>query len=148
MRRAALYATASGIVWAVLATFLKSATDLLTSSGPVAVLENGAVYGVVAAGVVGTILSQAALHYGPLSVSQPLMVIVDPFVSIVLGIWLYGEHFVGGSGKIVFGVFGFVAMIIGVVSGQDGTVVRGGYRHAVVVDGLNGGLRADSGASF
>jgi drug/metabolite transporter (DMT)-like permease len=116
VRRAAFYATASGIVWAVLATFLKSATDLLTSSGPVAVLENGAVYGVVAAGIVGTVLSQAALHYGPLSVSQPLMVIVDPFVSIILGIWLYGEHFVGGSGKIVFGALGFVAMIIGVVS--------------------------------
>jgi drug/metabolite transporter (DMT)-like permease len=116
IRRAACYATAAGISWAALATFLKSATDLLTSSGPVAVLEHGAIYGVVAAGIVGTILSQAALHYGPLSVSQPLMVIVDPFVSIVLGIWLFGEHFQGGSWEILFGAVGFVAMIMGVVS--------------------------------
>jgi drug/metabolite transporter (DMT)-like permease len=116
VRRAACYATAAGIMWAALATFLKSATDLLTSKGPLAVLQHGAVYGVVAAGIVGTILSQAALHYGPLSVSQPLMVIVNPFVSVILGIWLFGEHFEGGSWKIVLGGLGFVAMIIGVVA--------------------------------
>src|SRR5690242_6168127 len=60
-------------------------------------------------------LTQAALHCGPLAVSQPLMVIVNPFVSIVLGIWLHGEHFVGGSLQIGLGVLGFVAMIVGVV---------------------------------
>ena len=95
VRRAALYATASGIVWAVLATFLKSATDVLAANGVPAVLAHGAVYGVVVAGLVGTVLTQAALHYGPLAVSQSLMVIVNPFLSIILGVWLYGEHFVG-----------------------------------------------------
>ncbi len=115
IRRAALYATASGIVWATLATFLKSATDLLGADGVVPVLEQGAIYGVIIAGIVGTILTQAALHYGPLGVSQPLMVVVDPFVSIILGVWLFGEHFTGGSVQIAFGVLGFAAMVVGVV---------------------------------
>jgi drug/metabolite transporter (DMT)-like permease len=115
MRRAALYAGASGIVWAVMATFLKSGTEVLATSGPLAVLEHGAVYGVVITGVIGTVLTQAALHVGPLAVSQPIMVIVDPFVSIVLGIWLYGEHFTGASYTIVVGALGFAAMVVGVV---------------------------------
>jgi hypothetical protein len=78
-------------------------------------LQHGAIYGLIVAGIVGTILTQAALHYGPLAVSQPLMVIVDPFVSIILGVWLYGEHFVGGPLKTAAGALGFAAMIVGVV---------------------------------
>jgi drug/metabolite transporter (DMT)-like permease len=115
VRRAALYATASGIVWAVFATFLKSVDDVLAASGVVAVLERGAIYGLVVAGIVGTVLTQAALHHGPLSVSQPLMVIVNPLVSIALGIWLFGEHFEGSGWKTVFGAVGFGAMALGVV---------------------------------
>jgi drug/metabolite transporter (DMT)-like permease len=115
VRRAALYATASGIVWAVFATFVKSVTDVLGTSGVLAVLERGAVYGLVVAGIVGTVLTQAALHHGPLSVSQPLMVIVNPLVSIVLGVWLFGEHFQGSGWTILFGTAAFAAMALGVV---------------------------------
>lgn len=115
VRRAALYGTASGIVWALFATFMKSVTQVLGAHGLLAVVEHGAVYGVIVAGIVGTVLTQAALHYGPLSVSQPLMVIVNPVVSIVLGIWLFGEHFEGSGLKTVFGAVGFGAMALGVV---------------------------------
>jgi drug/metabolite transporter (DMT)-like permease len=115
VRRAALYASGSGIVWAVFATFLKSATNALGANGVPAMLQHGAVYGGVAAGILGTVLTQAALHYGPLAVSQPLMVIVDPFVSIILGVWLYGEHFSGGPAEIAAGALGFGAMVAGVV---------------------------------
>jgi drug/metabolite transporter (DMT)-like permease len=115
VRRAALYATASGIVWAAFATFLKSATDVLTAHGVVVTVERGGIYGVVATGIVGTILTQAALHYGPLGVSQPLMVIVNPVVSIGLSLWLYGEHFSGGAAQIAVGLIGFGLMVVGVV---------------------------------
>jgi drug/metabolite transporter (DMT)-like permease len=115
VKRAALYASASGITWALLATFLKSATELLGTKGVLSMLAHGAIYGVIAAGVVGTVLTQAALHCGPLAVSQPLMVIVDPFVSILLGVWLFGEHFEGSPVKIVAGAVGFAVMIVGVV---------------------------------
>jgi drug/metabolite transporter (DMT)-like permease len=114
-RRAALYGAASGIVWALFATFVKSVTDVLGASGVVAVVERGPVYALVIAGIVGTVLTQAALHYGPLRVSQPLMVIVNPVVSIVLGVWMFGEHFEGSPWKTVFGAVGFGAMALGVV---------------------------------
>src|SRR5262249_14413949 len=115
VRRAALYAAASGIVWAVMATFIKSATDVLATDGPVAMLGHGAVYGLIVAGIVGTVLTQAALHHGPLGVSQPLMVSVDPFVSVVLGVWLYGEHFTPSPVRVTLGVLGFAVMVVGVV---------------------------------
>ncbi len=115
VRRAALYATASGIVWAAFATFLKSATDVLTAHGVVVTLERGGIYGVVVTGIIGTVLTQAALHYGPLGVSQPLMVIVNPVVSIGLSVWLYGEHFTGGAAEIAAGLIGFAVMVVGVV---------------------------------
>jgi drug/metabolite transporter (DMT)-like permease len=115
VKRAALYGTASGIVWAMFATFVKSVTETVGASGIVAVLERGAVYGLVVAGIIGTVFTQAALHYGPLRVSQPLMVIVNPLVSIVLGVWLFGEHFDGGGVKIALGAAGFGAMTLGVV---------------------------------
>ena len=99
----------------MLATFLKSTTDVLAGHGIAATLTHGAVYGVVVAGLAGTVLAQAALHRGPLAVSQSLMVIVDPVVSIGLGIWLYGERFVGGPLRISLGVLGFAAMVVGVV---------------------------------
>ena len=61
------------------------------------------------------VLTQAALHVGPLGVSQPLMVIVNPVVSIGLSVWLYGEHFTGGAGQIAAGMIGFAVMVGGVV---------------------------------
>jgi drug/metabolite transporter (DMT)-like permease len=113
--RAAYYATGSGIVWATMATLIKSATDALATGGVVGLLAHGAVYGVIVTGVIGTVLTQAALHRGPLAISQSLMVIVDPFVSILLGVWLYGEHFTEEPANIAAGVVGFGLMVVGVV---------------------------------
>jgi drug/metabolite transporter (DMT)-like permease len=115
VRRAAFYATGSGILAALLATFLKSVSDIVGVHGPLAILVHGATYGLIATGIIGTIFTQAALHYGPLAVSQPVMVISDPFVSIILGVWLYGEHFTGGALRFVAAAASFAAMIVGVV---------------------------------
>jgi hypothetical protein len=98
-----------------MATFLKSATESLGGGGFVVMLQRGAVYGLIVAGIVSTILSQAALHYGPLAVSQPMMLIVNPVVSIVLSVWIFGEHFTGGPLQIAVAVIGFMAMGVGVV---------------------------------
>ena len=78
MRRSALYATAASITWALMAAFIKATTDVLTTSGLVGTLERWPVYALVASAVLGSVLEQAALQVGPLSVSQPLIVVVDP----------------------------------------------------------------------
>ena len=72
------------------------------------------VYAFVAATVTGTLLQQAALHVGPLSVSQPFLVITDPFASIILSIWLFDERFTNSPAKITVAVLAFAVMAAGV----------------------------------
>ena len=115
VKRGALYASGSGIAAAILATFLKSATDVLGDNGVVATFKTWTLYTLIATVAVEVVLTQAALHYGRLAISQPIMVIVNPFVSVVLGIWLYGEHFEGGGWKVLLGGLGFTTMVVGVV---------------------------------
>ena len=80
-RRAALFAAAAALAWALMATFLKTATETLTTSGIGGMLTRWPVYALAAAAVTGTLLEQSALHVGPLSVSQPLLVIINPLAS-------------------------------------------------------------------
>jgi hypothetical protein len=115
-RRAALYAGAAAIVWALEATFIKTATETLTESGVVAVFTDWPIYALIAGGAAGIVLVQAALHVGPLSVSQPLLVIVDPCASVVLSIWLFHESYAGGPAAIAGSLLAFVLMCAGVVA--------------------------------
>ena len=114
VRRAALYATAASITWALMAAFIKATTNVLVASGPVGMLEHWPIYALIASAVLGSVLQQAALHTGPLSVSQPLIVVVDPAVAIALSIWIFDERFtVSVAQKIIAGV-AFCVMALGV----------------------------------
>jgi drug/metabolite transporter (DMT)-like permease len=110
VRRAAVLAAAAGLTWALEATFLKTATQTLAASGLVGMLTNWPVYALVGATITGTLLQQAALHLGPLSVSQPILIITDPFASIILSVWLFGEHFTNSPVKIAVAVVAFAVM--------------------------------------
>src|SRR5262249_61927352 len=72
------------------------------------------VYALIGAGIAGTILEQAALHVGPLSVSQPMLVIVNPFASIILSVWLFDERFTNSPAMITVAVLSFSVMAAGV----------------------------------
>jgi len=113
-RRAAVFAIAAALTWAMEATFLKAATDTLTAFGIPGMLIRWPVYALIGAGIAGTVLEQAALHVGPLSVSQPMLVIVNPFASIILSVWLFDERFTNSPAKIAVGVVSFAVMAAGV----------------------------------
>jgi hypothetical protein len=55
------------------------------------------------------------LHVGPLSVSQPLLVVVDPIVSIALSVWIYAETFSEDAVRLGFAAAGFAAMCVSVI---------------------------------
>jgi drug/metabolite transporter (DMT)-like permease len=114
-RRAALLGCAAGLVWAVDAAFVKSATDLLSQSGWVALLVHWPLYAVVASGVLGTILVGAAFTAGPLTASQPALLIVDPLASIALGIELFGEQLRTSLPALTISAIGLAVMATGVV---------------------------------
>ena len=114
-RRAALYGLAGGITWALEATFIKSATDDLARAGLSGLFTNWPVYAVAVGGAAGVVIEQAALQSGPLRVSQPLLTITDPIVSIALCFWLFGEYFVLNPAVLAAAAAGFLVMCAGVV---------------------------------
>ena len=115
VRRAALFATSASIVWALEASFIKTTTDTLTAHGVLGMFGRWPVYTLIIGGTAGILLEQSALHVGPLSVSQPLLVAVDPLVSVVLGVWLFDETFTDDPGKIALGVAAFIVMAVGIL---------------------------------
>jgi drug/metabolite transporter (DMT)-like permease len=114
VRRTACFALAGALAWALMAVFIKTTTDTLASFGLVGTLIRWPVYALAAAAISGSLLEQAALHVGPLSVSQPLLVVVNPLASIALSVWLFAEHFTHSPAKIVIAVISFAVMAVAV----------------------------------
>jgi hypothetical protein len=115
LRKTIAFALAGALAWALMAVFLKATTDTIASFGILGMLSRWPVYALAVAALSGTLLEQAALHVGPLSVSQPLLIVVNPLASIVLSVWLFEEHFTSSPPRIVIAVVSFAAMAAGVV---------------------------------
>ncbi len=58
---------------------------------------------------------QTTLRIGPLSISQPLLVIVNPIVSIALSVWIFGEYFTADAPRLALGSLAFACMCAAVV---------------------------------
>ena len=115
-RRAGAYASATALIWALEATFIKAAADVLVAGGVSALLTTWPLYALVGCGGIGLLTEQAALHVGPLKISQPIIVIVDPIASILLGVVLYHERLVTSGATITLAAIAFLIVAVGVVS--------------------------------
>jgi hypothetical protein len=96
------------------ATFIKTTTQTFSQYGAAEMFTHWPVYALAVTGLVAEILNQAALHVGPLSMSQPFLVIVDPIVSIALSIWVFEEYFTQSGFRVTLAVLAFVGMSVGV----------------------------------
>jgi hypothetical protein len=114
-RRAALLGASASVLWALVATLIKATTDTLTQFGVSGMFTHWPAYALAAAGLIAEVLNQAALHVGPLSVSQPFIVIVDPVASIALSVWIYGEVFSVNVARLALGATAFATMCAAVV---------------------------------
>jgi drug/metabolite transporter (DMT)-like permease len=115
-RRSALLAAAAGLAWALTATFLKTTTETLATLGIGGMLTDWPVYALVATVIAGMLLNQSALHVGPLSASQPLLVIINPLASIALSVWLFDERFTDSPARIAIAVVAMAVMFAGVIA--------------------------------
>ncbi len=115
VRRTATFGVAGALAWALMAVFIKSTTDTLAMFGIGGTLARWPVYALAASAIAGTLLEQAALHVGPLSVSQPLLVVINPLASIVLSVWLFDERFTRSPARIIIAILSFAVMAVGVV---------------------------------
>jgi drug/metabolite transporter (DMT)-like permease len=114
-RRAALFGAATAVVWSVDAAFVKQAVDQLAHSGPLGLLTGWPLYAMIGTGVLGTGLLQGAYVVGPLAASQATLLIVDPLVSITLGIELFGEQLRTGPFYVSGAVVSLAVLGAGVV---------------------------------
>jgi drug/metabolite transporter (DMT)-like permease len=114
-RRAALFGAATAVVWSVDAAFVKQTVDVLAHSGALGLLTHWPLYAMIATGVLGTVLLQGAYAVGPLAASQATLLIVDPLVSIALGIELFGEQLRTGPGYVSGAIAALGVLAAGVV---------------------------------
>jgi drug/metabolite transporter (DMT)-like permease len=110
VRRAATLGAATAILWALVATFIKAMTDTLTQFGLAGMFTHWPVYALIVFSILAELLNQTALHVGPLSISQPLLVIVDPIVSIVLSVWIFAEVFTENAFRLTVAIIAFGVM--------------------------------------
>ena len=85
-----MFGTAAAISFAFTAALIKVVSDYVANDW-VRMFGHWQTYGVVVFGLLGLFLTQNAFHAGPLAASQSTLVLVDPLVSICLGIALYGD---------------------------------------------------------
>jgi uncharacterized membrane protein len=88
--KAALFGSAAAISFAFTAALIKVVSDYAARDW-VNMLQQWQTYGVIVFGLLGLFLTQNAYHAGPLAASQSTLVLVDPLMSILIGIALYGD---------------------------------------------------------
>ena len=113
--RAAWFGTAGAIAFAFTAALIKTMNDEITR-GWSHVFLSWPPYALAGAGLAGVFLAQNAFHVGPVTASQSALVIVDPLVSIAIGIGLFGDHVQTGGGRLVGEVLAMIVLLAGVFS--------------------------------
>lgn len=91
MWRTACLGAAAGASFGLTASFIKETTAQLADHGVVGVLTTWQTYAAVGVGITGVVVMQWALHTGPLLAAQPGFTLMDPLVSILWGVLVYGE---------------------------------------------------------
>jgi drug/metabolite transporter (DMT)-like permease len=111
--RAPLLAAAAGVTYGLTAALTKASAHLL-GIGLGHAVTAWQPYALVAAGAIGMVLSQSAFQAGPLRASLPMLTVVDPVVSIAIGVCVFHEHMAQDPGRVVAEVVGGAIMVVGV----------------------------------
>lgn len=122
--RAAAFGVAAAMLFAYNASLTKATTTLITQ-GWGHVFVNWEPYAIAVTGLAGFFLLQNALHAGPIAASRTTLVIVNPLVSIVIGVTVFEEHLRTGHGFIVGEVAALVVLCAGVYVLAQSPMVTG-----------------------
>jgi drug/metabolite transporter (DMT)-like permease len=130
--RAMLLSAAAGVIYGASAA-LTAASARLLGKGVVVLLEHWQPYVLVVGGVVGMLVSQSAFQAGSLDVSLPMMTVVDPVVSIVIGATAFAESISDTPAAVAAEAASLLLMTAGVVVLARSEAIRGlrgeGVRH-------------------
>jgi drug/metabolite transporter (DMT)-like permease len=112
--RAAAFGAATAVMAAFGAALTKAITGYL-DHGWSAVFSHFQPYMLGVTGLGTVFLLQNALHAGPITASRTTLVTLNPLVSIVLGITLFGDVLRGGALWIALEVVALAVLVVGVV---------------------------------
>ncbi|WBB61715.1 DMT family transporter [Streptomyces sp. WMMC500] len=113
--RAVVLGAAAAVGNALTAALLKTATSVLIDDGLLAFLTTWQTYGFALCGIAAVLLLENALQAGSLAASQPALTIGDATVSLVLGMFLFGESIRLGW-WLLPGCAGVAVVVIGVLA--------------------------------
>jgi drug/metabolite transporter (DMT)-like permease len=88
--RALLLGVSAGVLFGLVAALIKLVLHDL-DDGPLTLFASWPLYALIGAGVSGTAINQRAYQVAPLSMSMPVLNIVDVLVAVGLGAWAFGE---------------------------------------------------------
>jgi drug/metabolite transporter (DMT)-like permease len=138
-RRAPVLAAAAGIAYGLGAALVDATAHELAARGWLHALASWQPYALAAVGMVTLLLAQSAFQAGPLTESLPILTMVDPIVSVVIGALLLGEPIAHSGTDIALELLGIVMMCAGIM--VDGRSVL-----VAAVDAVGGGSRAREAA--
>jgi hypothetical protein len=107
--------SAAAVLFALTAALTKTVTTVLRHGGWAGVFSSWEVYVLALTGTVGFLLLQSALHAGPITASRTTNVIVNPLVSVLIGVTAFDEHIRSGTGWVLMDVAAFAVLCVGVV---------------------------------
>ncbi len=122
--RAALFGTASAIGFAFTAALTKAVGNYFAQDW-VSIFKHPQTYGLALFGVASVYLAQNAYHAGPIVASQSSIVLVDPLVSIIIGISLFGDNLRTSGAWGPLEAFSLLVMFAGAFSLVQSPLVRG-----------------------
>ena len=137
-------AASLGAAAAVTAAYTSALTKAITSyldHGWSAVFSHFEPYMLAVSGFGAIFLLQSALHAGPITASRTTLVTMNPLVSIVMGITLFGDILRGGFLWIALEVLALGVLVVGVVVLTRSPLVAGSPDGEVDDEKLGGARR-------
>jgi hypothetical protein len=111
-RRALLLGAGASTGFALLAAITKSMTNVLVA-GVGGVFTSWQLYAIAVVGLGSFLIMQSAFQVGPFAASQAALILVNPFVSILVGHVLFGESLRGGAARVTLEVLSLAVMVAG-----------------------------------
>jgi drug/metabolite transporter (DMT)-like permease len=125
---AIILGAAAGLAFAASAGLLKEAMDAL-SHGHLALVMAWPGYAAAAVGAAGLMLSQLAYRAGPLRASLPAIAVVNPIISLVIGVAIFDEPFRTGPGYLAGEALGLALIAAATVGLSRSAPDEGSRRH-------------------
>ena len=143
-------AASLGAATAVAASFTSVLTKAITSyldHGWSAVFSHFEPYALGVVGVGTIFLLQSALHAGPITASRTTLITLNPLVSIVFGITMFGDILRGGPLWITVEVAALAVLVAGVVILTRSPLVAGAPDGGIDAEKLGGARKRARGVA-